>query len=395
MQDNKNSKIFELEEYESRLSYSNSKINLNISFNRIAFIFFIFLGIAIIFSIKSIYLGSLKKHITKNISNDTNFRSSILDRNGNIIAKTVFTTNVGINPNLIIDKKRLLINLRLIFQDKNIEQFEKIEKKLNSNKFFYIKKKISQDQLEQVLLLGDKSIILEEKISRIYPQKNLFSHIIGQIDDNNNGISGLEMSYDNELKKNTNSLNLTVDTDLQYLIREELIKSENIFQNTGSAAILMDINSGEILSLISLPDFNLNKRQKIEDLNFTNKVTKGVYELGSVFKTFTLASAFEYKILEPDTMFNNLEKKIYCAGNPISEYDEKLPTDLTAEQILVRSSNIGSVRIAQKVGVDRYKSFLEKVGIINKIEFDIEEVGQPINFRWGKCKLATTSFDME
>ncbi len=392
MQDNKNSKIFELEEYESRLSYSNSKINLNISFNRIAFIFFIFLGIAIIFSIKSIYLGSLKKHITKNISNDTNFRSSILDRNGNIIAKTVFTTNVGINPNLIIDKKRLLINLRLIFQDKNIEQFEKIEKKLNSNKFFYIKKKISQDQLEQVLLLGDKSIILEEKISRIYPQKNLFSHIIGQIDDNNNGISGLEMSYDNELKKNTNSLNLTVDTDLQYLIREELIKSENIFQNTGSAAILMDINSGEILSLISLPDFNLNKRQKIEDLNFTNKVTKGVYELGSVFKTFTLASAFEYKILEPDTMFNNLEKKIYCAGNPISEYDEKLPTDLTAEQILVRSSNIGSVRIAQKVGVDRYKSFLEKVGIINKIEFDIEEVGQPINFRWGKCKLATTSF---
>ena len=170
MQDNKNSKIFELEEYESRLSYSNSKINLNISFNRIAFIFFIFLGIAIIFSIKSIYLGSLKKHITKNISNDTNFRSSILDRNGNIIAKTVFTTNVGINPNLIIDK-RLLINLRLIFQDKNIEQFEKIEKKLNSNKFFYIKKKISQDQLEQVLLLGDKSIILEEKISRIYPQK--------------------------------------------------------------------------------------------------------------------------------------------------------------------------------------------------------------------------------
>ena len=141
MQDNKNSKIFELEEYESRLSYSNSKINLNISFNRIAFIFFIFLGIAIIFSIKSIYLGSLKKHITKNISNDTNFRSSILDRNGNIIAKTVFTTNVSINPNLIIDKKRLLINLRLIFQDKNIEQFEKIEKKLNSNKFFILRRK--------------------------------------------------------------------------------------------------------------------------------------------------------------------------------------------------------------------------------------------------------------
>ena len=143
------------------------------------------------------------------------------------------------------------------------------------------------------------------------------------------------------------------------MIREELIKSEEIFQNIGSAAILMNINSGEVLSLISLPDFNLNKRQTIKDLNYTNKVTKGVYELGSVFKTLTLASAFQHKILEPNTMFEKLEKKIYCAGNLISEYDEKLPTDLSAEQILIRSSNIGSVRIAQKVGIDYYKSFLE------------------------------------
>ncbi len=387
-----NNNLFELEEYESGLSFSNSKKNLNISFNRVAFIFFIFFGIAIIFSIKSIYLGSLKKNVIKNVTNDTNFRSSILDRNGNIIAKTVFTTNVGVDPNLVIDKKRILLNLKLIFQEKSIEEFKHIEKKLNSNKFFYVKKKITQNQLNQVLLLGDKSIRLEKKISRIYPQKNLFSHIIGQIDDDNNGISGIEMSYNDKLKQNINSLNLTIDTDLQYLIREELLKSEEIFKNIGSASILMDINSGEILSLISLPDFNLNKRQELEDLSFTNKVTKGVYELGSVFKTFTLASAFEYDILEPDTMFENLEKKIYCAGNQISEYDEKLPSDLNVEQILVRSSNIGSVRIAQKVGIEKYRSFLKKIGILDKIQFDIEEVGQPLNFRWGKCKLATTSF---
>ena len=99
----------------------------------------------------------------------------------------------------------------------------------------------------------------------------------------------------------------------------------------------------------------LGKRQELEDLSFINKVTKGVYELGSVFKTFTLASAFEYEILEPNTIFENLEQKIYCAGNKISEYDEKLPANLTAEQILIRSSNIGSVRIAQKVGIDKYK----------------------------------------
>ena len=392
MKINKNNKSFELEEYESRLSFNNSKTGLNISFNRVAFIFFIFFGISIIFSIKSIYLGSLKKNVINNLSNNTKFRSSILDRSGNIIAKSVFTTNVGLNPNLVIDKKRLLLNLRLIFQEKSSSEFENIKKNLDKKKFFYIKKKISQDQLSQVILLGDKSIILEEKISRIYPQKNLLSHIVGQIDDNNNGVSGLEMSFNDQLKQNINPLNLTIDIDLQYLIREELIKSEEIFQNTGSAAILMNINSGEVLSLISLPDFNLNKRQTITDLNFTNKITKGVYELGSVFKTLTLASAFEYEILEPTTMFENLEKQIYCAGNQISEYDEKLPSDLNAEQILIRSSNIGSVRIAQKVGIDKYKTFLEKIGVLDKIKFDIEEIGQPLNFRWGKCKLATTSF---
>ncbi len=136
-----NNKLFELEEYESRLSFNNSKTGLNISFNRIAFIFFIFFGISIIFSLKSIYLGSLKKSEIKNLPNNSNFRSTILDRNGNILAKTVFTTNVGLNPNLVIDKKRLLLNLRLIFQDKSINEFEVIEKKLNNNKFFYIKKK--------------------------------------------------------------------------------------------------------------------------------------------------------------------------------------------------------------------------------------------------------------
>ena len=141
MKQKNNNKLFELEEYESQLSFNNSKTGLNISFNRVAFIFFIFFGISIIFSVKSIYLGSLKKNVINNFSNDLNYRSSILDRNGNILAKTVFTTNVGLNPNLVIDKKRLLLNLRLIFQDKSIEEFETIEKKLNRKKFFYIKKK--------------------------------------------------------------------------------------------------------------------------------------------------------------------------------------------------------------------------------------------------------------
>ena len=145
--------------------------------------------------------------------------------------------------------------------------------------------------------LGDKSIQPEEKLTRIYPEKNLFSHIIGQIDDNNNGISGLEKSLDEDLRNIKEPIKLTVDKDIQFLIRDELIKFNEIFNTKGSGAILMDVNNGEILSLVSLPDFDPNKRKKISDVNFINRATKGVYEFGSVFKTFTLAAAFDENII--------------------------------------------------------------------------------------------------
>ena len=379
-----------LEEYENKFSYKKSKTNLNIEFNRIAFIFFIFLVISIIFSIQLLHLGSLKqdKKVTP-VSNVKNYRADIMDRNGNYLAKTVSSIDIGINPVEIIDKQKLLINLKLLFPKKN---YLEIEKKIDLNKFFYFEKKISLENYEKIMLLGDKSIVPEEKLARVYPQKNLFSHIIGQIDDDNQGISGIEKSFDDRLKQEKEPLKLTVDTDVQFLVREQLIKFNTIFRSKGAAAILMNVNNGEIISMVSYPDFDLNKREKIVDLDFINRATKGVYELGSVFKTFTVAAGLDQDLIDVDTEFLDLPKSIRCAGQPIGEYSDNIPSDLTVEEILIRSGNIGSVRIGQKLEIDKLKSFLEKVGVLNKIDFDIEEVGEPYPFKWGKCKLATVSF---
>ena len=382
-------KGFYLEDYDSNFDYLKKRSRLNISFNRVTFIFFLFSIVGIIFSTKLVYLGFLYKDLKPTILQKSDFRATILDRDGNILAKSVITTNVGINPKLVINKKNLLINLKLIFPNQN---FEKITKKLNGEKFFYIKKKIEYEKLEKLTLLGDKSIIFENKISRVYPHGSLFSHIIGQIDEDNNGISGIEKKFDYELRTSNKNLNLTIDTDLQFLIREELIKAQDIFKYIGSAAILMDVNNGEIISMISQPDFDLNKREKIIDEKYINRATKGVYEFGSVFKTFTFTAALNEKLIESETEFTDLEKKIKCGKNTISEYDEKIPSNLTAEQILIRSGNIGSVRIGQRLGIEKFKSFLSKIGIINKIYFDIDEIGEPLSFNWGKCKLATVSF---
>jgi cell division protein FtsI (penicillin-binding protein 3) len=382
-----------IENHQSDFLYKKKKSNLNITFNRISFIFFIFFLICIIYSIHLIHLGSRKAKINDNInSNQVNnklYRADIVDRNQKYLVKTINSIDVGISPQKIIDEKKLLLNLKYIFPDKD---YSKVKEKIKKGKFFYFEKKVSNEKYERLMQLGDKSIEPRDNLIRIYPQKNLFSHIIGQIDNENNGISGLEKSLDEELKKNQDPISLTVDKDIQYLIRSELLRFNEIFKTIGSAAILMNVNNGEILSLVSLPDFDLNKREKITDVNFINRATKGVYEFGSVFKTFTLAAAFNEKIIEPTTVFEDLPKSLTCAGFPIREYNEKLPRNLTTEQILIRSGNIGSVKIVQKIGELKYKSFLSNLGITGEINFDIEEIGRPVRFNWGKCSLATASF---
>ena len=371
---------------DENFKYEANRSNLKISFERISFIFFIFFIITIIFSSKTIYLGFKKTNQTQTVKEKEKYRASIMDRNGNIIAKTVRVTNLGINPNQLINKEKLLISLKLIFPDKNFE------KEINGKKFFYVKKKISPAKLEKIKLLGEKSFKEEENIARVYPNGNLFSHILGQIDTDNNGVSGIEKSFDYELTTSNKPLKLSLDTEIQYLIREELLKFQEIFNSYGSTAILMNVNSGEIISMVSIPDFDLNKREDISDKKFINRSTKGVYELGSVFKTFTLAAGLQQNVIQEDTLFKNLPKKIKCAGRSISEYDMDIPSSLTAEEILIRSGNIGSIKIAQKVGLENFKDFLENLDLLNKIQFDIEEVGNPIPFKWGKCKLATSAY---
>ena len=381
------------ENQKSDFFYEKRKSNLNITFNRVSFIFFIFFIISTIFSIHLIHLGSRNdtKIVKSNLPNSTQklYRADVVDRNGNYLVKTVNSIDIGISTKKIINKEKLILNLKYIFPNKD---YDLVEEKIEKKNFFYFEKKISQENYDKIMKLGDKSIQSEDRLVRVYPEKNLFSHIIGQIDDNNNGISGIEKSFDDKLKVSTKPITLSLDKDIQYLIRNELIKFNEIFTTKGSSAILMNVNNGEIFSLVSLPDFNPNKREKIFDKNYINRATKGVYEFGSVFKTFTIAAAFEEKIIEPETKFTDLPKSLTCAGFPIREYDNKIPTDLTAEQILIRSGNIGSVRIGQKVGQEKFKLFLSKIGILKKIDFDIEEVGTPVKFNWGKCPLATASF---
>ena len=392
-------KSFFFEDYEESEINNNKKSlsTIKVSLNRITFLFFVFLSIIIIFSTKIIYLSlapEKKIFLAENKQTFVNNRADITDRNGLILARNINIYRAKIRPKFLKDKEKFLINIRIKFPELD---YKEIKNKLNKGKFFYIgNRRLTEKEKDKLwsLGLGNKVLDLEKKQYRVYPQKNLFSHVLGQTDEDNMGISGIEKFFDKDLsnKKLSNfSLALSLDSNLQHLIREELIKSQTIFNTIGSAGLLMDVSSGEILSLVSLPDYDLNKRISITKDIYTNKVTKGVYELGSVFKTFTLAAGIENNIIDSDTIFKNLESKIFCAGREISEHD-RLPKNLTAEQILIRSSNIGAIRMAQKIGLEKYKNFLNSLELFQKIDFDLEEVGSPLSFTWGKCKLATASF---
>ena len=395
---NANKKSFFFEDYdESEILFNNIKNkNVKISLNRTTFLFFVFFSLIFIFSIKLTYLSlspSPEKNFfsQKNIKNFIKERADIVDRNKIILARNIDIYSAGVRPQLVQDKKKFMIKLRLIFPELEINQ---ISKQLNSDKFFYVKKRLTEEEKTKLWLLGSKAIVFDKKQFRIYPQKNLLSHILGQINDDNIGISGIEKFFDKKLKSKkfiNSSLNLTLDSNLQYLIRQELMNAKADFNNIGSAAILMDVENGEILSLVSLPDYDLNKRVLIQDDIYTNKITLGVYELGSVFKTFTIAAALENNVIKANTVFKNLESHLTCDKYKINEHD-KMPEDLSAEQILVRSSNIGAVKIAQKVGMEKYKNFLNSLGLFKKINFELDEVGTPLSFKWGKCKLATASY---
>ena len=391
---NINQKSFYFEDYLETNQKKNKIKNSNITQDRVYLLFFLFFSLITIFSIKIVFV-SLKSIEIYNKKNNsfylTPLRRDIIDRNGTLVSRNVKSFHAAINPNLIKNKENFLINIRLNFPDLPIEQ---IEKKLNEGKYFYLKRRLDQNDKEKLWSLGEKGIIFEPFQSRIYTHANLYSHILGQVDYDNYGISGVEKYFDKELKdkKLLNSpLQLTLDTNIQHIIDDELNRALKTFNATGGGALLMDVNNGEVLSLVSLPNFNINKRANITDKNYTNKITKGVYELGSIFKTFTIALAIEKGLVSPETIIKDIPRKIKCSIHEISDI-KQFPKDLSVEDILIRSSNIGTLMLAKKIGEQDYKDFIKETNLLDTPEFELEEIGTPLNFKWNKCKLETISY---
>ncbi len=391
---NKNQGSFYFEDYIETNKKNKFLKKNNLFQDRIYLLFFLFICLILIFSIRIVHISLNKIEILNDINSSQKFtllRRDIVDRNGILISRNVKSFHAAINPRLVTNKENLIIKLRLNFPEL---QIEKIKTQINKDKYFYLKKRINQKDKEKLWALGEKGIIFEPFQSRIYTHGNLFSHIIGQVDYDNYGVSGIEKFFDKELKNKkliTKPLELTLDTNIQFLIKKELDKALETFEATGGGALLMNVENGEILSLVSLPDFNINTRANIDEKKYINKITKGVYELGSIFKTFTVALAIENDLVTPSYVLKNIPKSVRCSRYKISDIKE-FPKNLSVEDILIRSSNVGTLLLARKIGKEKFKKFIEDTKLLKNPDIQLEEVGNPIKFKWNKCKLETISY---
>ncbi len=391
---NSNQQSFFFEDYLKTNQKFRREKNNTINEDRIYLLFFSFFSLILIFSFKIIFISLQNPSYNESKNYSYNFnpvRNDIVDRNGILLSRNVTAYHAAIKPKLVKDKKKFLVKLKLVLPEIDSK---KLFINLNQKKYFYLKKRLTDIEREKLWKLGEKGLIFEPFQTRVYPHANLYSHIIGQTDYDNYGISGVENYYDQYLRDKNNfdkPLRLSLDTNIQYLIQNELEEALKIFQAEGAASILMDSDNGEVLSLVSLPDFNINKREDLKDKAFMNKITKGVFELGSIFKTFTVALALEEKIVDTHTIINNIKKNMKCSVHKISDI-KKFPESMTVEDILVQSSNIGTVKIAKKIGEKKYKDFLKDLNLFNSPKFELDEIGSPIPFKWNKCKLETISF---
>ena len=335
-------------------------------------------------------------------------RKDIIDKNGVLLATNVKVNSLYAHPSEIINKEKVINSLLKIFPDSDKEN---LIKKLYSNKpFVWLRKTISPEQQNLVKDIGQPGLYFGPREMRIYPNGTSAAHILGgtrygleSVDSAEIlGTAGVELFYNKQLSNTDNPLEplqLSIDIKIQALVEEILENGIKLMGAKGGSVILMDSKTGEIMSLASFPKFNPNLRPRNLFKNdpsnspIFNRAVQGIYELGSVFKIFPVALGLDTKLIETDTKFNT-HNPIRISGRTISDHKYFGP-NLTVEDIIIKSSNIGTVRIAKKIGSNNLKKFYEDLGLLDSTTLELPETKgtkpqQPK--KWKNLETATASY---
>jgi len=317
-------------------------------------------------------------------------RGDIYDRNGLLLASTLKVFSLYADPSEVLDVREAVEKLTQVFPDMDSKKLRhRIKNK--KRRFSWVQRRITPKQMQAVNNLGLPGFHFRQEESRVYPQGNLMAHVLGGVNIDGKGISGVEGSYDSALR-NGEDITLTVDARLQEQLRQSLMENLERTKAKASWAIAMEPESGDIMAMVSLPDYDLNQYGSSKRESWRNRAISGVYEMGSIFKVFTVAQALDEGIADGETLFD-CRKPVKVGGYTIRDYHPKYKW-MSMDEILTRSSNVGSARIADTFEEGHQRQFFDKLGFLRGIDVGFKEVGYPIypQRRWGRIHTMTMSY---
>ena len=335
-------------------------------------------------------------------------RANIVDRRGRILATNLDTHSLYAETAHLTDPRKAADGLVKIFPDLEGDQLYKDF--TGKRKFLWIKKRISPEAYQAVHDLGDPGLRFGPREMRLYPNGRLAAHILGGASFGREGVhsaevigvAGVEKTFDERLRKpsvSVDPLKLSIDLSVQAAVESVLGSGMSLLNAKGAAAILMNVNNGEIISLASLPDFDHNHRPKLPSTGdpanspLFNRAIQGVYELGSTFKIFAIAQALELKLVSPETMIN-VSGPLRWGKFKIRDF-HNYGSELPVKKVISKSSNIGTARIAQEIGTIEQQKFLKSLGFFDIVPLEMVEAsgGKPLLPKnWSELSTMTISY---
>lgn len=335
-------------------------------------------------------------------------RADIVDRHGRVLATNLETFSLYAQPPQMIDPEHAATELARIFPDLDRERL--VRDFTGSRKFLWIKRRLSPEQKQAVHDIGDPGLLFGPRDMRLYPNGTLAAHVLGGASFGREGVhaaevigvAGVERQFDEQLRdpaRASEPLELSLDLTVQAATEEVLLGGMRMLNAKGAAAVLMDVHTGEVISIASLPDFDPNDRPapptqgRPDDSPLFNRVVQGVYELGSTFKIFTVAQALELGMVNPETIVNT-QSPMTWGRHRISDFRNYGP-ELSVSKVIEKSSNVGTARLAIDIGAERQREFLGQLGLLEVTGFEMVESrgGRPLlPPRWSELSTMTISY---
>ncbi len=328
-------------------------------------------------------------------------RPDIADRNGNVLATDVAVASLYADPRKILDLEEAVELITGVLPDVDAKELDK-KFRQPGRAFVWLKRQVSPEERDAVFDLGIPGVAYVNERKRVYPQGRLAAHTVGYVDVDTKGIAGIERYLDTEgamytasliepERGNTAPAELALDIRVQHALTDEVQQAITKFKAIGGGGIVLNIETGEIVALVSLPDFNPNAEDKNIGKDQQNRMLSGVYELGSVVKAVTFAMAFDDGTITMNSKYD--ARYALVIGNArINDFHAQRRV-LTVPEIFTNSSNIGTAKMALDVGIEKHQAFLEKVGLLDKLLTEVPETARPIlPKKWGRLVSATAAF---